>query len=173
MDFVISLGLLECHAPPRRTQQKSTAPPAAHPLGKHAKLGPPNSPTRTGAGQMPHGTSRSARAKPSEMWTLRDANLIDRQPSLAGTEAQRTRMLAQRHAYHPRQRANSHAPQSHAIFAPSSPLAFPLQTQLFSLHSSPAPNPTSRRFHLYTPPAYHRHRLPDKGASPWPFSTSG
>ena len=45
MDFVISLGLLECHAPPRRTQQKSTATPAAHPLGKHANLGPPSSPT--------------------------------------------------------------------------------------------------------------------------------
>ena len=41
MDFVILLGLLECHALPRRTQQKSTAPPAAHPLGKHANLGPP------------------------------------------------------------------------------------------------------------------------------------
>jgi hypothetical protein len=48
MDFVISLGLLECHAPPRRTQQKSTATPAAHPLGKHANLGPPSSPTVNG-----------------------------------------------------------------------------------------------------------------------------
>jgi hypothetical protein len=38
MDFVILLGLLECHAAPRPSEEKSAAPPTAHPLGKHANL---------------------------------------------------------------------------------------------------------------------------------------
>jgi hypothetical protein len=92
MDFVISLGLLECHAPPRRTQQKSTATPAAHPLGKHANLGPP---------QLAHSerlqaechADRSTRlcAKPREMYHLRDLRSIAPRQSLADAEAQRTR----------------------------------------------------------------------------------
>jgi hypothetical protein len=38
MDFVIAIGLLECHAPPQRSEEKSAEALAAHRLGKHANL---------------------------------------------------------------------------------------------------------------------------------------
>src|SRR5579862_652176 len=53
-----------------------------------------------------------------------------------------------------------------APFSSSSPLAFPLRNQLFSLHISPSPNPTSRRFHFAPRPPIIAITLPYKGASP-------
>jgi hypothetical protein len=57
-------------------------------------------------------------------------------------------------------------PQSHRTFSSSSPLAFPLQNRLFSLHISPAPNPTSLRFHIALRPLIIAITPPYKGASP-------
>jgi len=73
----------------------------------------------------------------------------------------------------PAARASSHPPRSIAPFSSSSPLAFPLQNQLFSLHISPSPNPTSRRFHFTPQPPIIAITRPTKELRPWPFSTSG
>ena len=102
-------------------------------------------------------------------------------PSLANTEAQRTRILAQRHAsssetlgptpsrvFATRKPAACQrpSPQSHRALLLMFALAFPLQNQLFSLHISSAPNPTSRRFHIAPRPPIIVITLPYKGASP-------
>jgi hypothetical protein len=49
-----------------------------------------------------------------------------------------------------------------APFAPYSPQASTLQNQLFSLHTSPSPNPTSRRFHSAPRPLIIAITLPYK-----------
>jgi hypothetical protein len=73
----------------------------------------------------------------------------------------------------PAARASSHPPRSIAPFSSYSPLAFPLQNQLFSLHISPSPNPTSLRFHIAPRPPIIAITRPTKELRPWPFSTSG
>ena len=94
----------------------------------------------------------SARAKYSEMCHLRDGLRSPDGRASLNTEAQRTRMLASRHAWgvpsrSASQTASSNPPQSHRALLPIFATSLSLQNQLFSLHSSPAPNPTSRRFH--------------------------
>jgi hypothetical protein len=56
-----------------------------------------------------------------------------------------------------------------ALFSSSSPLAFPLQNQFFSLHISPAPNPTSRRFHIAPRPPIIAITPPTRSFAHGPF----
>lgn len=167
MDFVISLGLLECHARPRHTQQKSAAPPAAHPLGKHAKLGPPIYRHAWLQDECHADRATPPRRRPAKCVTC---------AMHAGSPGARA-SLAPRpsgHACLPVDTpASSHPPQSHRtlllIFATSfsPPKSAFLLTHFPFAESDVAPIP------LRTPPAYHRNHPAPQGASSWPFSTSG
>jgi hypothetical protein len=185
MDFVISLGLLECHAPPRRTQQKSTAPPAAHPLGKHANLGPPSSPSMNGCrpiatliehpayvrspakcatcaiyARSPHGQASLEPRGSGHASLLRDtpASSVTKAPTPSRAFATRQPARAAR--------ASSHPPQSHRALLPifatgiSPPKSAFLLTHFPVAESDVAPIPHR------TPAAYHRNHPPYKGASP-------
>jgi hypothetical protein len=183
MDFVISLGLLECHAPPRRTQQKSTAPPAAHPLGKHANLGPPSSLTVNGCRPSAMLTEQPASVRsPAKCTTCAiyarslhgqasltprrsgHASLLRDTPASSVTRAPTpSRAFATRQ---PAARASSHPPKSHRslllIFATgiSPPKSAFLLTHFPFAESDVAPIPHR------TPAAYNRNHPPYKGASP-------
>ncbi len=91
------------------------------------------------------------------MCHLRDVDAIDRQPSLADTESQRTRMLAQRHAKPSAIISSSHRTLL-LIFATSlsPPKSAFFLTQFPFAESDVAPIPPR------TPSAYHRNHPPHK-----------
>ena len=183
MDFVISFrlssraqsrdlssafGSFRMPRPPHRTEQKSTPPLAAHPLGKHAKLGPPSSPPWMVAGQVPRPSSN-----PPPCETQRNVALARRRSGSpdgsirAATEAHRTRQLAQRHARQQPSAAISSHPSPHLRHwhFPSkisfSPYTFPLRRIRRRADSTSHPGRLSSQS-----PAHKELR-------PWPFLTSG
>jgi hypothetical protein len=174
------VGLLGCHAPPRRTQQKSTAPPAAHPLGKHANLGPPSSPTVNDC----RPSAMLNRASPSVRSRAKCATCAICARSPRGRAS-----LTPRHSGHaslPRDTAHQQATRAPtpsrrqpSVSTSSRPsLHFRHERSLLKISFSPYTFPP-RRIRRRSDSTSHSAPLssqsprPTKELRPWPFSTSG